>query len=64
MVVSEAFYDPPNEMLDREGKGNLSCCYTFGAHGVEVDVDTETDQVTIQNYVAAHDVGRAINPCL
>ena len=64
MVVSEAFYDPPNEMLDREGKGNLSCCYTFGAHGVEVDVDTETGQVTIQNYVAAHDVGRAINPML
>jgi CO/xanthine dehydrogenase Mo-binding subunit len=64
MVVSEAFYDPPNEMLDREGKGNISCCYTFGAHGVEVDVDTETGQVTIQNYVAAHDVGRAINPML
>jgi xanthine dehydrogenase molybdenum-binding subunit len=64
MVIGEAFYDPPNEMLDREGKGNLSCCYTFGAHGVEVEVDEETGQVTIINYVAAHDVGRAINPML
>jgi len=64
MVMSEAFYDPPNEMLDREGKGNLSCCYTFGTHGVEVEVDTETGQVTILKYVAAHDVGRAINPML
>jgi xanthine dehydrogenase molybdenum-binding subunit len=64
MVTAEAFYDPPNEMLDREGKGNLSCCYTFGAHGVEVEVDPETGQVTILRYVAAHDVGRAINPML
>ncbi len=64
MVTAEAFYDPPNEMLDREGKGNLSCCYTFGTHGVEVEVDMETGQVNIVNYVAAHDVGRAINPML
>jgi len=64
MVIAEAFYDPPNEMLDRDGKGNISCCYTFGAHGVEVEVDKETGQVTILNYVAAHDVGRAINPML
>lgn len=64
MVTAEAFYDPPNEMLDRDGKGNMSCCYTFGAHGVEVEVDRETGQVTILNYVAAHDVGRAINPML
>lgn len=64
MIVAEAFYDPPNEMLDREGKGNLSCCYTFGAHGAEVEVDRETGEVKIINYVAAHDVGRAINPML
>jgi xanthine dehydrogenase molybdenum-binding subunit len=64
MVMAEAFYDPPNEMLDREGKGNLSCCYTFGTHGAEVEVDVETGHVTILNYVAAHDVGRAINPML
>ena len=64
MVMAGAFYDPPNEMLDREGKGNLSCCYTFGAHGVEVEVDRETGEVKILNYIAAHDVGRAINPML
>ena len=64
MVTAEAFYDPPNEMLDREGRGNISCCYTFGTHGVEVEVDKETGHVTILNYVAAHDVGRAINPML
>lgn len=64
MVTAESFYDPPNEMLGRDGKGNLSCCYTFGTHGVEVEVDKETGEVKILNYVAAHDVGRAINPML
>ena len=64
MVLAEAFYDPPNEMLNAEGKGNISCCYTFGTHGVEVEVDKQTGHVTILNYVAAHDVGRAINPML
>jgi len=38
--------------------------YTFGTHGVRVKVDEETGKVKILNYVAAHDVGRAINPLL
>ena len=64
VLAAEHFYDPPNEMLDREYKGNLSCSYAYGATGVEVEVDTETGQVTILRYVAAHDVGRALNPML
>jgi xanthine dehydrogenase molybdenum-binding subunit len=31
---------------------------------VEVEVDRETGQVKILNYIAAHDVGKAINPML
>ncbi|MBI4798102.1 MAG: molybdopterin-dependent oxidoreductase [Desulfarculus sp.] len=64
MLMAETFYDPPNEMLDREFKGNLSCSYAFGASGVEVEVDTQTGQVRILKYLAAHDVGRALNPML
>ncbi|MBN2126422.1 MAG: xanthine dehydrogenase family protein molybdopterin-binding subunit [Deltaproteobacteria bacterium] len=64
VVAAEAFYDPPTEMLDRELKGNLSCTYAFGTTGVEVEVDRETGEVKILNLVAAHDVGRAINPTL
>jgi len=64
MLTSEYFYDPANENLDREFKGNLSMTYTFGAHGVRVKVDEETGKVEILKYVAAHDVGRAINPLL
>jgi xanthine dehydrogenase molybdenum-binding subunit len=64
MLMAEYFYDPPNEMFDRELKGNLSVTYAYGAHGVEVEVDKETGRVKIINYVAAHDVGKAINPML
>jgi xanthine dehydrogenase molybdenum-binding subunit len=64
MVMAEYFYDPPTENLDREFKGNFSVTYTFGTHGVEVEVDKETGQVKILKYVAAHDVGKAINPML
>ena len=64
MLTAEYFYDPPNDNFDREMKGNLSCTYAYGAHGVEVEVDKETGQVKIINYVAAHDVGKALNPML
>jgi CO/xanthine dehydrogenase Mo-binding subunit len=64
MIMAEYFYDPDNENLDREFKGNLSKAYAYGAHGVEVEVDKQTGKVKILKYVAAHDVGRAINPML
>jgi len=64
MLMAEYFYDPPNENFDREFKGNLSVTYAYGAHGVEVEVDKETGRVRIVNYVAAHDVGKALNPML
>jgi xanthine dehydrogenase YagR molybdenum-binding subunit len=37
---------------------------TFGVQGVEVEVDTETGEVTIVRLVAAHDCGRIVNPLL
>lgn len=64
MLMAEYFYDPANENFDKEFKGNLSVSYAYGAHGVEVEVDKETGKVKILNYIAAHDVGKAINPLL
>ena len=34
----------------------------WASHAVEVEVDTKTGAVAITKYVAAHDVGKAINP--
>ena len=64
MVMAEHFYDPDNENLNREFKGNLSKTYAYGTHGAEVEVDEETGKVKVLKYIAAHDVGRAINPML
>ena len=64
MLMAEYFYDPMNELLNKEFKGNTSMAYAFGTHGVEVEVDRETGKVEILRYVSAHDVGKAINPML
>ena len=64
VVMAEEFYDPPTEMLNWEMKGNLSMTYAFGASGVEVEVDEQTGEVKILNLIAAHDVGKAMNPTL
>ncbi len=37
---------------------------SFGAHFAEVEVDTDTGNVRILRYVAAHDSGRILNPRL
>jgi xanthine dehydrogenase molybdenum-binding subunit len=64
MLMAEYFYDPANENMGKDFRGNMSMTYTFGTHGVRVKVDEETGKVKILNYVAAHDVGRAVNPML
>ncbi len=57
------FRAPFGDPLDAEtGQGQAHPDYTFGAHAVEVTVDTETGEVTIIKSVGAHDVGQAINP--
>lgn len=51
-------------MTPGEDRANLSPTYSFAAHGVEVEVDRRTGKVKILDYVAAHDVGTAINPTM
>ncbi len=64
MFMAAHFYEPPTDFMGGDFKGNNSMTYTWGCHGVEVEVDTQTGQVEIVRYVAAHEVGRAINPLL
>jgi xanthine dehydrogenase molybdenum-binding subunit len=64
MLMAEHFYDPANENMGKDFRGNMSMTYTFGTHGVRVKVDEETGKVKVLKYVAAHDVGKAINPML
>ena len=49
MIVTEAFYDPCNQMIDpKTCKGNLSATYIFGTQGAEVEVDLETGKVKVR----------------
>mgnify|MGYP004002933313 FL=1 len=61
--MGTGFYKPPTELPDPDTKkGNISPAYPFGCQIAEVEVDPDTGQVSVTNFVAAHDVGRAINP--
>jgi xanthine dehydrogenase molybdenum-binding subunit len=62
MIVTEAFYDPCNQMIDpKTCKGNVSATYIFGTQGAEVEVDLETGKVKVLQIAAAHDVGKVIS---
>jgi len=56
------FHGETGSFDPRTGQGSTFPDYTFGTHAVDIEVDTETGVIRIINYVACHDVGRAINP--
>ncbi|ALA17243.1 MULTISPECIES: molybdopterin cofactor-binding domain-containing protein [unclassified Chelatococcus] len=64
LLTGEATFDPPTSPLDADGQGIPYAVYGFGAHMVEVEVDTALGTVKALKITAAHDVGRAINPTL
>ncbi|MBI3969559.1 MAG: xanthine dehydrogenase family protein [Chloroflexi bacterium] len=49
-------------VLGRGQAGNYASAPAFAVHVAEVEVDTETGAVHVVRYVAAQDVGRALNP--
>ena len=59
---AEGRYDPPITALDDNGQGIPYASYAFAAQIAEVDVDTTLGTTKVRHIVAAHDVGRAINP--
>jgi CO/xanthine dehydrogenase Mo-binding subunit len=57
------FRAPFSDFLDPEtGQGQAHPDYTYGAHAVEVSVDTDTGEVRVLKSIAAHDIGQCINP--
>jgi CO/xanthine dehydrogenase Mo-binding subunit len=58
-------YNPETTFLDPEtGQGKPYEEYVYATQIAEVEVDTETGEVTVLRLVAAHDCGKAINPML
>jgi aldehyde oxidoreductase len=57
-------FDPPTKPLDAKGQGIPYATYGFAAQIASVDVDLGLGTVKVKKIVAAHDVGRTINPTL
>ena len=57
-------FDPPTEPLDVKGQGVPYATYGFAAQIVALDVDMGLGTVRLDRFVAAHDIGRTINPTL
>ncbi len=55
-------FDPPTTKLDADGQGIPYATYGFAAQIAEVEVDLELGTTRVLRVVAAHDVGRALNP--
>jgi len=63
-ISVEETYDPPTVPLDENGQGTPYAVYGYGAHMAEVEVDLRLGTVKVLSLVAAHDLGRTINPLL
>jgi CO/xanthine dehydrogenase Mo-binding subunit len=62
-IVETSWHDNTTMDVDPEtGQGDAYSAYAYAAQLAEVEVDTETGEVTVLRVVAAHDVGKAINP--
>ena len=57
-------YDPPTKPLDENGQGHPYAQFGYAAHLCVLEVDTALGTVKPLKFVAAHDLGKAINPLL
>jgi xanthine dehydrogenase molybdenum-binding subunit len=62
ILMGQAFYDPPTQMLDKDFRGNVSVTYGFAAQAVLLEVEEATGKIEVVRVASAHDVGRALNP--
>ncbi|MCY4301301.1 MAG: molybdopterin-dependent oxidoreductase [Aestuariivita sp.] len=64
VFAAQETYDPPTSPLDHNGQGEPYAQYGYAAHIAIVNVDLALGTVQPIRVIAAHDVGRAINPML
>ena len=58
-----AFSRAPDARFDHEThQGDIYIAYNFGTHLMDVRVDRWTGKVKVLRHLAAHDVGRVVNP--
>ena len=62
VLLGEGTFDPPTKPLDKDGQGIPYATFGFSAQIALVEVDLELGTTKVLHMVAAHDVGKAINP--
>ncbi len=63
LAVGTGSFNPETTPTNEEtGEGVPFAVYHYATQVAEVEVDTETGEVEVLSVVAAHDVGKAINP--
>jgi CO/xanthine dehydrogenase Mo-binding subunit len=66
-LIGHGYYNGPEVSDDFDPAsyvGYPSPAMVFATHIAEVEIDPDTGKVDVINFVAAHDLGRAINPLL
>jgi 4-hydroxybenzoyl-CoA reductase alpha subunit len=65
ILAGRGCYDDPTTYIpdSKTGYGGVPT-YAFGTHAIEVEVDRRTGRVKVLDFVAAHDVGKVINPMM
>jgi CO/xanthine dehydrogenase Mo-binding subunit len=61
-IVASGSFDPDSELQDANRYGNESGAYNFGVQMAEVEVDPETGEVKILDFVSVADCGTVVNP--
>ncbi|MDD2229512.1 MAG: xanthine dehydrogenase family protein molybdopterin-binding subunit [Candidatus Cloacimonetes bacterium] len=58
------FQAPRVSWDEHTGHGNAYFTWVYGAQAVELKVNPKTGQISLLNMVAAHDMGKAVNPAM
>lgn len=62
-LMNMAFSKPPEADFDHDThQGRIYIAYNFGTHMMRVRIEKATGKVSVLNHIAAHDVGKVINP--
>lgn len=63
MPSAYGWFVAPDSSYDNEtGQGNAYFVYSYASNVAEVEVDMETGEYKVLSIVAAHDMGKAVNP--
>jgi aldehyde oxidoreductase len=64
VLTGHGNFDPPTTVLDENGQGIPYATYGFAAQVAGIEVDIRLGTIAVKRVIAAHDVGKAINPTL